>query len=317
MAAVATNLSVLISEERSTTSDKGVVLLALFEHGRPTKALREAAAHALALGAELHVVRVLPEPSHVNALFPQRNALEALLAVDRVFACLDRTVAWLGDALGSSGVARCCSVTHGEFIEQVARCADQLGARLIVVPPRESSVGNVVTSLACASNRPVLSAREGGRADTILAATDLESSAYPVLWTAAELARGIEATMVAVHNVERPRDVSDADDASTPTSYAPRDATTPTSSELEDISQRLPVTTEPVVRRDVDAVAAILDEARNRDAGLVVVGTRRRGWFEGFVRRTVASRVVARAKRSVLVTPLGSAEELAPLFVGA
>ncbi|MBK8259309.1 MAG: universal stress protein [Polyangiaceae bacterium] len=59
----------------------------------------------------------------------------------------------------------------------------------------------------------------------------------------------------------------------------------------------------------------VLGEAREHNADLVVVGTRKRTWFDRLVAGSVAEQIVNRAKRSVLVTPLDDARPLtgAPL----
>lgn len=76
------------------------------------------------------------------------------------------------------------------------------------------------------------------------------------------------------------------------------------SARLSQASQKLAADARAVIRNEVNPVDALLREAREHDADLVVVGTRRRGWFECFRARSVAAQVVNRAKRSVLVMPL-------------
>jgi nucleotide-binding universal stress UspA family protein len=58
------------------------------------------------------------------------------------------------------------------------------------------------------------------------------------------------------------------------------------------------------VRSEDNPVDAILNEARKRDADFVVVGARRRSWYDWPLFGSVASRVVNRGERSVLVLPL-------------
>ena len=59
-----------------------------------------------------------------------------------------------------------------------------------------------------------------------------------------------------------------------------------------------------IVRKEFNPVEAILQEARVQDADLVVVGTRSKSWLARVLTGSVAARVVNRANRSVLVTPL-------------
>ncbi|HEX5658601.1 MAG TPA: universal stress protein, partial [Polyangiales bacterium] len=67
-----------------------------------------------------------------------------------------------------------------------------------------------------------------------------------------------------------------------------------------------------VVSEDNDAARAILQEARARNADLVVVGLRRRSWLDRLLSPSVASAVVRGARRSVLVTPLTRSHAQAP-----
>ncbi|GAB4217020.1 MAG: hypothetical protein OHK0013_44150 [Sandaracinaceae bacterium] len=67
------------------------------------------------------------------------------------------------------------------------------------------------------------------------------------------------------------------------------------------VSARLQVEADAVVRAEPTATDAILREARAREGDLIVVGARPRRWFERLFARSVASQVVERAKRSVLV----------------
>ncbi|MEO8181498.1 MAG: universal stress protein [Deltaproteobacteria bacterium] len=73
---------------------------------------------------------------------------------------------------------------------------------------------------------------------------------------------------------------------------------------LRKACRQLPVPAQAVVRDEVSLADAILDEARVHDADLVVLGAQRRSWLERLFDGGVATRVVNRAQRSVLVTPM-------------
>ncbi len=297
------------------TAVRPAVLFALFEEGRPTASLLRALALSRVLDAELHVMRVLPELARVNALFPQNNVMDAVRTVERTLQANRSTREWLASCLtlgdDEAAVER-FSIAHGNFVEHVAGQAAELDAVLIIVPPREGRMGRTVTSLASTSGVPVLVAREATHDETIVAATDLESEGYPVLRRAAQLGQQLDAPVIALHNVNPVSFVGGIGDA-WPMMVLPggpvREAR---SARLSQISESLPVDASAVIRNEVNPVDAILGEARRHDADLVVVGTRRRSWFDRLVTGSVAAQVVNRAKRSVLVTPL---DDVGPLAV--
>ena len=288
------------------------VLFALFEDGRPTASLLRALALSRVLDAELHVVRVLPELSRVNALFPQNHVLDAVRTVELTLRANRSTREWLATCLGDDEAAiERFSIVHGNFLERVAGRAAELDAVLIIVPPREGRMGKTVTSLASTSGVPVLVAREATHDETIVAATDLESDGYPVLRRAAELGQQLDAPVIAVHNVNPVSVVVGLDMAWPFTVLHGEPIREARSARLSQISEKLPVDACAVIRNDVNPVDAILGEAREHDADLVVVGTRRRNWFDRLVAGSVAAQVVNRARRSVLVTPLDDSGPMA------
>jgi nucleotide-binding universal stress UspA family protein len=282
---------------------RACLVLALSAQDRPTPSLRGAADLARALDARLHVLRVLPLKNGLGALFSGRRALNAVRMVRRAVDASRATRSWLTDALGSEDAVEQVAIVHGDFVEQAAAHAASTGACLIVVPPSSARIGRMVTSLACAASVPVLVAREalGGR--TIIAATDLRKLGYPVLWKAAELGRRLQVPMIAVHNV-------DLQPLTTPDMAwilrVPRPVTLldGPAERLARVAAQLPVDTETVVRSDDNPADAILDEARTHDADFVVVGARRRTWYDRPLFGSVASRIVNRGERSVLVLPL-------------
>lgn len=319
---LATNLAVALSSDSPRTprtlplaaagAQRPVVLFALFEDGRPTASLLRAVALARVLDADLHVLRVLPELTRVNTLFPQNNVMDAVRTVERTLQTNRATRAWLRSCLHEeeSDVEH-FAVAHGGFVEKVAEHAAELDALLIVVPPREGRMGRTITSLASTSGVPVLVARAATKDETIVAATDLESEGYPVLRRAAQLGQQLDAPVIAVHNVN-PMSVVVGIDMAWPVTVLPGDPTREARrARLMRATDKLPADARAVVRNEVNPVDAILAEARQHDADLVVVGTRKRGWFDRLVGGSVAAQVVNRAKRSVLVTPLNDAGPLA------
>jgi len=214
------------------------------------------------------------------------------------------TRSWLQDSPEAAEFVEHVAIAHGDFVEQTAAYAAIVDAQLILVPPGGRQLGETATSLACATLIPVFVAREPIGERSIIAATDLRDRGYPVLSRAAELAGQLAASLVAVHNVTPEQLGSGGDTAwtfSLPQSEVLYQAR---SSQLASATERLAVDAKAVVLDKLSCVDAILSEAEARRADLVVVGTRRRGWLDGLVSRSVASQVVNGAERSVLVLPL-------------
>lgn len=283
------------------------ILVGLFGNGRPTMSVRRAQALTHVLGAELHVVRVLPDLTQVNPLFPQENASDALQAVRRM-ARADRTTrAWLADVLAEDLPEDRFRVVSGDFVQQVAARSVELDAMLIVVPPRGGAIGGSVTELARTASVPVLVARAPTSKDSIVAATDLQDDTFPVLRDAAELGTRLDASVIPVHNVN-PISLLFGFAMTVPVAVLQGEgARAAQVQRLEEASRGVGLDTEGVVSREVNPVDAILTEARARDVDLIVVGTRPRSWFDRLVTGSVAAQVVNRARRSVLVTPVQGA----------
>lgn len=278
-----------------------VVLFALFERGRPTKSLKRALAFSRVLQAELHVLRVLPVLGRLDLEASRRENSSGTM--DRTLRAIGDTRSWLRQVLGQDEAAVTQVIAApGDFLDQVAHQAKKVSAMFIVVPAREACIGATATSLACKANVPVLVARATAREDTIVAATDLETPDYPVLRIGAALGRKLDAPLVTFHNLMPRRSMFGLH-----TSWSPDAPFTDgrQSGRLAEISAKLHAQALAVVRRETDSAAAILGEAREREADLVVVGARRRRWLDRLQLESVAAQVVDRAAQSVLVTPVG------------
>jgi len=289
------------------------VLLTLGERGDDETALRRALVLCRALDAELHTLRVLAAEARITPWLQQAGAIGTLRAIEHSVAVNRSTRAWL-ESYGDTELADRFRLVHGELIAQVERRAHEIDAELLVVAPRAGRLGAFVTSLATATRIPVLVAREATGEDTVVAATSLALRGYPVLRRAAELCRRLSAPLVAVHNVKLAVAIvgNEAGCAATvPSSSSTRDAY---ACHLAQASIDLEVEATPVIRNEIDPVDAILGEAREREADIVVVGAQRRGWLARLFGIDVAVQVVNRARRSVLVTPV---EGLGPLGVAS
>jgi nucleotide-binding universal stress UspA family protein len=282
----------------------GDVMLALHAEEQPTSCVLAALSMATKLEAELQVVRVLPEPPRLRRTSP---LFESEAAIEKRRLAHTLTVRWLSSELGEAARFMRVVVAQGDFVEQVAHRAKSRRVRLIVVSPEVRRAGAVVTSLARAAETPVLGPRSGGRGGPILAATDMSHPAFPVLWEAALLARQLAAPLVTFHNIPQtllvpPHPIVIPDlvmiGATPPEARRER---------LTDVASLLPIPSTSVVRSEVDAVDAILGEAATLRAELIVVGTHYRSWWDRALNVSVAAEIVGRAKRSVLVTPIGQA----------
>lgn len=283
----------------------GDVMLALRADEKPTSCVLAALSMATRLATELQVVRVLRESSRLRRTSP---LFESEAEIEKRRAAHTMTVNWLLSELGEAARFIRVVVAEGDFVEQVARRAKSQQLRLIVVSPEVRRAGAVVTSLARAARTPVLGPRSGGRGGPILAATDMSHPAFPVLWEAALLARQLAAPLVTFHNI--PQNILVPPHPVIIPDLVMIGAATPPEARRErltDVTSLLPIPSTPVVRSEVDAVDAILGEAATIRAELIVVGTHYRSWWDRAFSVSVAAEIVGRARRSVLVTPIGQA----------
>jgi nucleotide-binding universal stress UspA family protein len=282
------------------------ILLALFDEHNLRDSLNRALSLSRILDAELFVLRVLPEATRLNPLFPHVHVAHAVQSVEATLRTVRNTRSWLEDLFLDEVRDENISVRTGPFVEQVAEHAAHVGAELIVMPPHRGPFGNIVTTLALTAGLPVLVARGATSSDAIVAATDLEDTDYPVLRQAARLGHELDAPVIAVHNVRPVSLLLQAGLAWPHTMLASGSATEARRRQLLNASRRLDLHSENVVAQQLDHAEAILHEARTRDADIVVVGSHDRGWLDRVLSASVAVAVVNRARRSVLVTPVGS-----------
>ena len=280
------------------------VVLALSAPGSPPReSLQRARAVADAAGGALHLVRVLPGRSHGAAVLSDGNLTDILQSVEQTLTAHRATRAWMKDTLpDGQGVER-LAILHGEFVESVTVYAREVDAGLILVCPEGEHAGRLVTRLAATTRTPVLAARAPARNQTIVAATDLRDPTYPVLQLAAALGQQLETSVIVVHNVRlgaTPNEATAASAGETRVDAAQAERL----ARLRQASGLLPMASRTAVRHEDDPVDAILLAAREEEADLVVVGTRAPAWFERGGGADVAARIVDRARRSVLVTPV-------------
>lgn len=272
-----------------TLRKTGRVLFALATGRTVPRALAEADAFAQRLGAELHLLRVVPH-FDTEAPGPPRNLVQAVREAQRVLLAA-RHIRKLCDRMLHHELPspRIC-VRLGSFVDQVAQRASELDAPLIVVPPGTAHLAQTVTELARRTDCLVLVPKGCASFMKLLAATNLEDPRTPVLQKAAELGRELGAAVVALHSW-----LDSATGRGSPASLEQCRA------RLERAAGTFEGRFEPIVQRAVDPVQSILEHARLHDAGIIVVGTRPRA---GRSLASAAAQLVGRAQRSVLVAPL-------------
>lgn len=203
-------------------------------------------------------------------------------------------------------------VRHGDFARSVARTARELDADLVVIPGAEGQKGATVARIASEAAMPVLVARKAARGGRILAATDLADAGCSELRQAARLAHRLQGELTFLHNVK-------------PVVHASGSALgqcmcavmEPSAQSVEECRGRLlalasyfGVPAETMVLTRPSAEEAILQTAQASNADVIVVGARRKSWFERLFGSALAARIVDRAEQSVLVTPIGIAGRL-------
>jgi nucleotide-binding universal stress UspA family protein len=275
----------------------GAVLYATAREQPEPDSLWRAQALADRVGLELHMLRVLPEGPRLQNLLGALDAVGSARQVREFLSAARTASAFCATTLGERFEEDHLVLAVGNFIDAVSLHAQELAANVIVVPGGEQS-GSTVTALARAARLPVLVVRRALQHQTVIAATDLADQGSTVLRHAGALAHRLQAAVVAVHSVaprlRAPFRSRSGDDV---VLDAHR-------SKLTALAKRLHVDA-LVVASVQDPVEAILSEARARGADTVVVGTHARSRFERLIRKSVAAQIVNRARRSVLVTPLG------------
>jgi nucleotide-binding universal stress UspA family protein len=264
------------------------LLLALGTERVPIHTLRETQRFAAAIGAELHVIRVVPAIGR-----PGSSSLDcvarALREAQRVILAARQTRKLCDRILGERLPVEQLSVRLGEFVDQVALRAAELDASTVAVAPSHQRLGAAVIRLTRRCSCAVLVPRGHSAFLTLVAATDLRDANGTVLRTAAQIAAALDAKSIAVHSlVEVYGAASEAELESRRRSLA---------RVTQDIDERF----EAVVVRTLDAARGILDEARESDADLIVVGVRRE--HHPTSSTGTAARVIRDARRSVLVAP--------------
>ena len=272
-----------LTPERDAPGHTPRLLIAFGGERAPVRALRDAFRFAVAIGAEPHVLRVVA-PGVSSSLTPRDMIDRARHEARRLMAAARHARVLCDGTLGERLPGPQLAARLGTFVEQVALRAAEIRADVIAISPNRRPLVAMVQRLVWVTRRAVLVPRRAGTFSTLLAATDLQEPNTPLLRHAAELGRHLDASVVALHGVPV---VSGADGASLECRLLL----------LERATRRLGGHFESVVLQTGDPGREIVEQARQRNADVILVGTRRHA-------PGTAARVVRSAHRSVLVAPL-------------
>jgi len=276
-------------------------------------ALRRAQTLARVLEAHVVLLHVVPPHSWINALFPHKNAPDAVATQALLATAMETATSWYDEVLGPDAEAPTIILKRGHVAPAIVETAERVHASLVVLGDSPGSSaglfggGSIASSVIHQARRPVLVARPERPGNAIIAATNFADAKYPALLQAARLGARLDAHVTFVHNVEASDYVAAASLLGLPlaTTVLPREPDLERRQhELEDLAHFMGSGIEAVVVAKGRSSDAILDVARARDADLVVVGARSRGKVAGLASRGTTTTVAREAKRSVLTVPL-------------
>ena len=254
-------------------------------------------------GASVDWVHVCGEAPH--ALTPSGDALMAKW-LDQQHHTARIELTGLQERAAERGVEGQIHIHAGRPDQTVARCAEESGSDWVVVGTHGRSgiqslfVGSVAEKVVRSSPVSVLSVRPGPSATSgsaVVYGEDLGSPERRAM--AAEIASSLDSPVVAVHSIElAPAAVADS-------SFAPPPALLEAS--LAEVRERL-AELEPDYGKNAETVLsvgsaadAICEEARRRNAGLIITGTASRTGLERWMLGSVAVKTLRHAPCSVLV----------------
>ena len=257
---------------------------------RPILALLRAQVYAQMLGAELFVLAVF-DVMHQSST----NTIQPWFQFDRAQRFLSNTLPDLDDSH--------VQMKTGIFAELVALASMDLDADLVVIPPAERNAGKQANQIATTAEVKVLVARSPQFRNTVVAATDLRHPGYPVVAAAGLFRQYLSAELVLIHNVV-PVVFSGGLEAAWPLTGAPSARSlSQVTLRLRQVALSCGACSEALVAVAWNTANTILKTAQERDADLVVIGTRPRTRWEQLLDSGVAVRVIRAARQSVLIVP--------------
>lgn len=272
------------------TEDRRVLFAWDAANPRPILALLRAHAYAQMLGAELFILAVF-DVMHQSST----NPIQPWFQFDRAQRFLNSTLPDLEDSH--------VQMKSGIFAELVALASQDLDADLVVIPPAEKNAGKQANQIATTAEVKVLVARTPQFRNTVVAATDLSHPGYPVVTAAGLFRQYLSAELVLIHNVV-PVVFSGGLEAAWPLTGAPSARSlSRTTHRLRQVAQSCGACSEALVAVAWNTANTILKTAHERDADLVVIGTRPRTRWEQLLDSGVTVRVIREARQSVLIVP--------------
>lgn len=267
-------------------------------------------AHALAVGAPVVVLHVVPDVLRSHPLLPTRETAEATASADLVKKAAELVSQQVGRVLRLGADDYTVEVELGTAEDEVVRIAQQRGASLIVVgaKPRagiEKVLGHIAERIVRYAHVPVLVARPGHRTSKIVVATDFTPGSIPAMTFAQTIMKtaGVEGTLL--HVMQKPSSFL-VDTASplgspwVPPAKAAIDQLEALGrSTLEGLAQQYGFARHEQIEGDpADMIAA---RAEALDAEMIVMGSRGRTGLARLVLGSTAEKVIRASHCSVLV----------------
>ena len=223
------------------------------------------------------------------------NTIQPWFQFDRAQRFLSNTLPDLDDSH--------VQMKTGIFAELVALASMDLDADLVVIPPAERNAGKQANQIATTAEVKVLVARSPQFRNTVVAATNLSHPGYPVVAAAGLFRQYLSAELVLIHNVV-PVVFSGGLEAAWPLTGAPSARSlSQVTLRLRQVALSCGACSEALVAVAWNTANTILKTAQERDADLVVIGTRPRTRWEQLLDSGVAVRVIRAARQSVLIVP--------------
>jgi nucleotide-binding universal stress UspA family protein len=293
-------LAVEASWGRPAPAREARALLVLGEDGVPAATIQHVYQLAIELGAELHVLRVLPpERRFSSPLEPTLHSAEGP-TVERRLLAAGELRRWCDDVLPERLPPLRLRARVGHFASEAVTDAADLDAAMVVVAPGSRRVGAAATAIARATRRPVLVARPSARPGPVLVGTILDAEDSPVFSRALDIATCMGRSLFVVHNISHL-----FPSLCMPVAALASVAAVPATTETGTFGAGLDtgsVAVRTMTTHKARAADAIVEQARLRRAPIVVVGTRRRSWLERLIEPSVAAEVADRADCSVFIT---------------
>jgi nucleotide-binding universal stress UspA family protein len=275
------------------------------------EALRQADREARLHNAELAVVHVLPSTYPGSPMSPE--LLEQTLVQREALAAqvIDKILEQLAESSGRTADEVNIQVEDGPPAEVIVTVANDLGADLVVVGSSGASglrrlfLGGVASKVVREAARPVLVARPSPASKRLVLGADFTPPSEKAARVAAEETRRRAASLTVIHSVEvLAPEVALGEPAAVPPvpfgAYPVEQMHETARQRLKTLVASLDVPGEIAVA-DGPPAQAIIAQAQQIDAELVVVGTAGRKGIDRLLLGSVAQAVVRDAPCSVLV----------------